>query len=66
MTREQIISKAKRMKLVKDGLVRCENCDNPASLSLSKSLSWIACAPCVWGESDSLDETDFIVADVKK
>lgn len=60
MTIKKIIKRARRMKNIRDGLVLCDNCDNPASRGLSTSLSWTACAPCVWGEADSLDSSDFI------
>jgi len=57
---EFIIRRAGRQGRVRDGLVLCDNCDNPASRDLSTELSWTACAPCVFGEADSLDEADFI------
>ncbi len=56
----RIIATAIKTGRVKDGLVLCENCGNPASKSLSTSLHWTACAPCVWGESDSFDGNDLI------
>ncbi len=59
----QIIARAKRDGRVKDGLVICENCVNPASMDLSISLHWTACAPCVWGEADSFDEGDLIAVE---
>lgn len=57
---DRIISKAKREGRIRAGLVLCENCENPASKDLSLSLSWTACAPCVWGEADSFDAGDLI------
>jgi hypothetical protein len=60
MTIAKIIERAKRMKRIKDGLVLCDNCDTPASRSLSLLLSWTACEPCVWGEADSYDAADLI------
>ncbi len=63
MTIEKIIARAKRRGRIKDGLVLCDNCDTPASLSCSLALSWTGCAPCVWGESDSFDEDDLIPVD---
>jgi hypothetical protein len=57
---KRIIARAIRTKRVKDGLVLCDNCDTPASKSLSTSLSWTACAPCVWGEAGSFDPADLI------
>ncbi len=56
----KIIATAKRKGRVAGGLVLCDNCDTPASRSLSQDLHWTACAPCVWGESDSFDATDLI------
>jgi hypothetical protein len=56
----RIITRAIRTKRVKDGLVLCDVCDTPASKSLSLALSWTCCAPCVWGEAGSFDETDLI------
>jgi hypothetical protein len=52
---------------IKSGLVLCENCDNPASRSLSKEVGWVGCAPCITGESDSFDPEDLILEkDIKK
>jgi hypothetical protein len=61
MTIEKIIARAKREGRIKDGLVLCDVCDNPADGELSVALRWTACAPCVWGESDSLDPEKFIM-----
>jgi len=60
MTIKKIIERARRQKRIRAGLVLCDNCDNPASKELSQALHWTACAPCVWGEADSLDPSDFI------
>ena len=57
---DRIIKRAVRLGNVKDGLVLCDNCENPASRSLSLNMSWTPCAPCVFGEADSFDETDLI------
>lgn len=62
---KRIIATAKHRR-VANNLVLCENCDNPASLSLSLELSWTACAPCVWGEADSLDAADLIAVESSK
>ena len=40
----------------RDGLVLCDNCDNPASAKLTKALRWRCCAACVYGEADALRE----------
>lgn len=56
----KIVEKAKKRGRVKDGLVLCDNCDTPASKSLSQSLHWTCCAPCVWGEAKSFDRRDLI------
>lgn len=56
----KIIARAKKNGRIRDGLVLCENCDTPASMDLSLSLSWTCCAPCVWGEADSFDSADLI------
>jgi hypothetical protein len=66
MTIAKIIERAKRTGRVGDGLVLCENCDNPADGELSQALSWTACAPCVWGEADSLDPANFIVIEKER
>jgi hypothetical protein len=50
---------------VKDGLVICENCDAPASLSGSMAVGWTGCGPCIFGEANSLDPEDFIAAEVQ-
>lgn len=55
MTIEKIIARAVRMGRIADGLVLCDNCNNPADKDLSKSLSWTCCGPCATGESDTLD-----------
>lgn len=57
-----IIASAKRNKRVdaKTGLVLCDNCDTPASKSLSMGMSWTGCAPCFVGEADSFDASDLI------
>ena len=41
-------------------LVLCDNCDTPASWSMSISVGWIGCAPCITGESESFDPEDLI------
>ena len=56
----KLVSRARRMKRIRDGVVLCDNCGNPASLSLSLDLSWTCCAPCVWGEADSFDPEDVL------
>jgi len=63
MTLEKIIKRARSQGRVKDGLVLCDICDNPASRELSQKVGWTACAacaPCVWGEADSFDPKDLI------
>ena len=61
MTIEAIIKRARRLGHISpDGFVTCDNCGNPADGELSQKLSWGCCAPCVWGESDSLDPEQFI------
>ncbi len=50
-----------KKNLRKNGyLVLCDNCDNPASWSLSKAVGWVGCAPCILGEADSFDTDDLI------
>lgn len=56
----KIVSRARRMKRIKDGLVLCDNCDTPASLKYSLALSWTACGGCATGESQEIDPKDFI------
>lgn len=56
----RIIRVARREGRINDGLVLCDNCDTPASKSLSQDLYWTACAPCIWGEADSFDPNDLI------
>jgi len=60
---EEIIKKAKREGRVKSGLVLCDNCDTPASRSLSLAVGWTGCAPCIQGEADSFDPEDLIPTD---
>ncbi len=63
----KIIARARKMgRISKAGVVLCDNCDNPASKSLSTALSWTCCAPCVTGESDSLDFDDLIAVEDQK
>lgn len=64
MKLEAIIKRAQRMGKIKNGLVLCDNCDTPASKSLSRQLSWTGCAPCILGEARSFDPGDLIT--VKK
>lgn len=59
---KQVVSAAKKNRRIGNGLVLCDNCDNPASRTLSMALSWTACAPCVFGEADSFDAKDLIHA----
>lgn len=63
--RERIIARARKMGRIRDGLVLCDVCDTPASADASEALYWTACAPCAWGESDALDENDFIAVEPK-
>jgi hypothetical protein len=60
MTIEKIIERAVRMGRVQGGLVLCDNCDNPADGPLSRAVGWTGCAPCVWGEADSIDPANFV------
>ena len=53
------------MRRIKNGLVLCDNCDTPASASLSLKIGWTACAPCVYGDMDSFDEEDLIRVEEK-
>ena len=58
---ESIIREARREGRVgHTGLVLCEFCDNPASLSLSLEIGTAMCAPCCLGEADSYDDSDLI------
>lgn len=57
---EKIIFKAKHSGRIANGLVLCDNCDTPASRSLSLAMSWVPCAPCCWGDADSFDAADLI------
>ena len=59
-TIESIVKRARRIDRIEDGLVLCDNCDNPASRELSIALDWTACGPCATGEADSLNADDFI------
>lgn len=60
MNINKVIARAKRTGRIANGLVLCDNCDNPADRELSQRLGWTACAPCAWGEADSLDPAKFI------
>jgi hypothetical protein len=60
MSIQKIIERARRMKRIRDGLVLCDNCDNPADGKISPSIGWTACGPCAWGESDALEPDNFI------
>lgn len=63
---KSILKNARRIGRIKDGLILCENCDTPASKSLSQTLDWTVCAPCVWGEADSFDASDLISVEAPK
>jgi hypothetical protein len=60
VTIEKIIKRARKIGRIRDGLVLCDNCDTPASASISQAVGWTSCAPCTFGEADSFDETDLI------
>jgi hypothetical protein len=46
-----------------EGLILCDNCDTPASWSLSVAVGWVGCGPCILGEADSFDDGDLIPND---
>lgn len=56
----QIVLRAQRIGHVRDNLVLCDVCDNPASKSISVKGP-VLCGPCATGEADSLDWADVIV-----
>jgi hypothetical protein len=56
----RVVERAKRTGRIKGGVVLCDNCDTPASKSLARKMSWVGCAPCILGESDSFDPKDLI------
>jgi len=56
----KLIARAFRLKRVKNDLVLCDDCDTPASKSLSTALSRGVCAPCALGEADSFNADDLI------
>ena len=60
MTIPEIVKRARRTGRAKDGLVLCDNCDTPASKSLSVAVGWTCCGPCCTGEADSFDSADLI------
>jgi hypothetical protein len=49
-----------------NGLVLCDNCDTPASRSLSKACGWIGCGPCITGEAKSFDPKDLIAVEPRR
>lgn len=61
-----IIGRAYRLGKVDRGLVLCDNCSNPASRAASLELGWTGCGPCVFGEADALEESDFIDSRAEK
>lgn len=60
MTKASIIQRAKRLGHIKDGFVICDNCDTPADLTASIACGWTGCAPCIYGEAEALDASEFI------
>ena len=46
---------------IKEGLVLCENCDDPADWDLSIEQGWVGCAPCMTGEWQSFNPENLIV-----
>lgn len=58
-SRATVIRRASRMGRIRDGLVLCDNCDNPAD-DTSRFISWTGCGPCIFGEADALDPEEFI------
>ena len=65
MTYKEIVKQEPRLKnnngRFKDGLLICENCETPASASLSIAVGWIGCGPCITGEADSFDDGDLVL-----
>lgn len=57
---KEVIERAVRIGHVKNGLVTCDNCDNPADRDLAESMSWVPCGPCCFGEANSLDPERFL------
>lgn len=62
---KKIIRWARKNGRIRDGLVLCENCDNPAD-NVSLKMSWVGCGPCIFGKSDALEPDDFIVVDERE
>lgn len=57
---DKIIPWARRNDRIRDGIVLCENCDNPALKSAAIQMSWVGCGACYFGESDAIDYDDVI------
>jgi hypothetical protein len=62
----EILSWARRHGRIRDGIVLCENCDNPALKSVALKMSWVGCGPCYFGEADMLDWDDVIIVPSRK
>lgn len=60
MTIKKILDWAQKNDRIRDGLVLCELCDNPALKSGALRMSWVGCGACYFGEADMLDPDDVI------
>ena len=60
MTIGEILVWARRHDRIREGLVLCENCDNPALKSASLKMSWVGCGACYFGETSAVDAADVI------
>jgi len=65
MTLEQIIRWARKNNRIRNGVVMCELCDNPALKSAALKMSWVGCGACYFGESDAVDHEDVITVPKK-
>jgi hypothetical protein len=55
-----IIVLAQRSDRVRNGVVLCDLCGNPALKSAALEMDWVGCGACYFGETDAIDYDDVI------
>lgn len=60
MTIPEIVRWAHRNGRIRNHIVLCESCDNPALKSAAIEMSWVGCGACYFGEADAIDHEDVI------
>lgn len=66
MNMAKILTWARQNERIKDGLVLCECCDNPALRSVALKMSWVGCGACYFGEASAVNLKDVIPMNLPK